>query len=93
MSNVTMLPSRRSFGGDFAISQPRVDPKGYFNIRADVGGVQYGRETERVNFPNTGRVSLDMETDNRIGFGAIAQHKPAQQQVHHSSSGETVREC
>jgi hypothetical protein len=91
ISNVTMLPSRFSFGGDFAISQPKgefannvpngygldltgmfkIDPKGYFNIRADVGGVQYGRETQRVNFPNTGRVSLDVETDNRIGFGAI----------------------
>src|SRR6202162_3721441 len=91
ISNVTMLPSRFSFGGDFAISQPKgefannvpngygfdltgmfkVDPAGYFNIRADVGGVQYGRETQRVNFPNTGRVSLDLETDNRIGFGAI----------------------
>ena len=81
ISNVTMLPSRSSFGGDFAISQPKgefannvpngygfdltgmfkVDPKGYFNIRADVGGVQYGRETQRVNFPNTGRVALDMK--------------------------------
>jgi hypothetical protein len=49
----------------------RVDPRGYFNIRADLGGVQYGRERQRVNFPNTGRVSLDLETDNRIGFGAI----------------------
>ncbi|MDP9205952.1 MAG: hypothetical protein M3P12_10925 [Gemmatimonadota bacterium] len=49
----------------------KVDPRGYFNIRADLGGVQYGRETQRINFPNTGRVSLDLETDNRIGFGAI----------------------
>lgn len=49
----------------------RVDPSGYFNIRADIGGLQYGRERQRVNFPNTGRVSLDLETDNRIGFGAI----------------------
>src|SRR6266446_5178958 len=85
ISNVTMLPSRFSFGGDFAISQPkgefannvpngygfdvtgmfRIDQKGWFNIRADGGGVQYGRETQRVNFPNTGRVSLDVETDNR----------------------------
>jgi hypothetical protein len=91
ISNVTMLPSRFSFGGDLAISQPKgefasnvpngygfdltgmfkIDPSGYFNIRADVGGVQYGREIQRVNFPNTGRVSLDLETDNRIGFGAI----------------------
>ncbi len=49
----------------------RLDPRGYLNIRADLGGVQYGRETQRVNFPNTGRVSLDVETDNRIGFGSI----------------------
>jgi hypothetical protein len=49
----------------------RVDPRGFFNIRADLGGVQYGSETQRVNFPNTGRVSLDVETSNRIGFGAI----------------------
>jgi len=49
----------------------RVDPRGFFNIRADLGGVHYGRETQRVNFPNTGRVSLDVETSNRIAFGAI----------------------
>lgn len=49
----------------------RVDPKGYFNIRADLGGVQYGRERQRIGFPNTGRLSLDLETDNRIGFGAV----------------------
>ena len=89
LSNVTMLPSRFSFGGDLAISQPKgefasnvpngygfdltgmfkIDPAGYFNIRADVGGVQYGRQTQRVNFPNTGRVSLDVETDNTNAVG------------------------
>jgi len=68
--------------GEFATNVPtgygfdltgmfKIDPKGYFNLRADLGGVQYGRETQRVNFPNTGRVSLDLETDNRIGFGSI----------------------
>ena len=48
----------------------RLDPRGYFNIRADLGGVQYGRETQRVNFPNTGRVSLDVETrqSDRLRF-------------------------
>jgi len=25
----------------------RIDPKGWFNIRADLGGVQYGRETKK----------------------------------------------
>ena len=49
----------------------KVDPHGYFNLRADLGGVQYGHETQRVNFPTTGRVSLDVDTDNRIGFGSI----------------------
>ncbi|HMG71668.1 MAG TPA: hypothetical protein VK544_11185 [Gemmatimonadaceae bacterium] len=49
----------------------KLDPKGYLNLRADIGGVQYGRETQRVNFPNTGRVSVDVETDNRIGFGSF----------------------
>lgn len=49
----------------------KVDPRGFFNLRADIGGVQYGRETQRVNFPNTGRVSLDLETDNRIWLGSI----------------------
>jgi opacity protein-like surface antigen len=68
--------------GEFATNVPtgfgfdltgmfKIDPKGYLNLRADVGGVQYGRETQQVNFPNTGRVSLDLETDNRIGFGSI----------------------
>jgi hypothetical protein len=91
LSNVTMLPSRFSFGGDFAISQPkgefasnvpngygfdvtgmfRLDPKGYLNLRADVGGVQYGHETQRIGFPISGRLSIDLNTDNRIGFGAI----------------------
>ncbi len=49
----------------------RLDRRGVFNIRADLGGVQYGSETKRINFPNTGRVSLDVETSNQIGFGAI----------------------
>jgi hypothetical protein len=49
----------------------RIDPQGWFNIRADLGGVQYGRETQTVGFPNTGRIALHLETDNRIGFGSI----------------------
>ena len=90
-ANTITVPSRFSFGGDFAISQPkgefasnvpngygfdftgmfRVDPKGWFNIRADIGGVQYGHEHQRVAFPTTGRVSLNLDTDNRIGFGGL----------------------
>jgi hypothetical protein len=90
-SNVTMLPSRFSFGGDLALSQPkgefannvpngygfdltgmfRLDPQGYFNLRADLGGVRYGHERERIGFPISGRVAVDLNTDNQIGFGAF----------------------
>ena len=50
----------------------RIDPKGWLNIRADGGGMQYGREIKRVPFnPITGRVDLEVETDNRIAFGSI----------------------
>jgi len=90
-SNVTMLPSRFSFGGDLALSQPkgefannvpngygfdltgmfRLDPQGYFNLRADLGGVRYGHERDRIGFPVSGRVAVDLNTDNQIGFGAF----------------------
>jgi hypothetical protein len=49
----------------------RIDPQGWFNIRADLGGVQYGHERQRVSSLVTGRVMLNVETDNRIGFGSI----------------------
>jgi hypothetical protein len=90
-SNVTMLPSRFSFGGDLVLSQPkgefannvpngygfdltgmfRLDPKGYFNLRTDLGGVRYGHQRERIGFPVSGRVAVDLNTDNQIGFGAF----------------------
>jgi hypothetical protein len=90
-SNVTTLPSRFSFGGDLALSQPkgefannvpngygfdltgmfRLDPQGYFNLRADLGGVRYGHERTRIGFPVSGRVAVDLNTDNQIGFGAF----------------------
>ena len=90
-SNVTMLPSRFSFGGDLALSQPkgefannvpngygfdltgmfRLDPQGYFNLRADLGGIRYGHERQRIGFPVSGRVAVDLNTDNQIGFGAF----------------------
>ena len=90
-SNVTTLPSRFSFGGDLALSQPkgefannvpngygfdltgmfRLDPQGYFNLRADLGGVRYGHERQRVGFPISGRVAVDLNTNNQIGFGAF----------------------
>jgi hypothetical protein len=88
-SNVTMLPSRFSFGGDLAISQPkgefasnvpngygfdltgmfRLDPQGYFNLRADLGGVRYGHERQRIGFPISGRIAVDLNTDNQIPDG------------------------
>lgn len=91
LSNVEMLPSRFSFGGDLAISQPkgefannvpngygfdltgmfRLDPQGYFNLRADLGGVRYGHERQRIGFPVSGRIAVDLNTDNQIGFGAF----------------------
>ncbi|HEY1951189.1 MAG TPA: hypothetical protein VGG76_00155 [Gemmatimonadaceae bacterium] len=49
----------------------RLDPKGYLAIRADVGGVQYGHEHQSIGFPGTGRVDLNLDTDNRIGFGGV----------------------
>ena len=50
----------------------KLDYRGYLNLRADVGGVQYGRERLDASFFGvTGRVSLDMETTNSIAWGAF----------------------
>lgn len=50
----------------------RLDPKGFINIRGDIGTVQYGRETQRVPYqPITGRINLDVETTNNIAWGSI----------------------
>jgi hypothetical protein len=50
----------------------RIDYKGYLNIRADVGGLQYGKERKDASFLGiTGRVALDLETTNSIAWGAI----------------------
>ena len=49
----------------------RLDPQGYFNLRADLGGVQYGHERQLIGFPISGRLAVDLDTDNRIGFGSI----------------------
>ena len=48
-----------------------LDPKGVLSLRADFGGLQYGRETKRIPSIVTGRVRYDLETDNRIAFGSI----------------------
>jgi len=50
----------------------RLDPKGFLNLRADVGGAQYGREEFRIApYQATGRIELDLETTNSIAWGAI----------------------
>ena len=49
----------------------RLDQKGWLNLRADLGGVQYGHERQRVGSLVTGRVNLDVSTDNWIGYGSI----------------------
>lgn len=50
----------------------RIDREGVFSIRADIGGMQYGSETLYAPFlPITGRVSLDIETTNMVGWGSI----------------------
>jgi hypothetical protein len=44
----------------------RVDPQGYFALRADVGFLIYGHETVRVGLPGAGRVQFDVSTSNNI---------------------------
>lgn len=59
------------FGGN-VIGLFRLDPDGMFSLRADLGGLQYDRETKRVAFlPYTPRVQLDVETVNTVYWGAI----------------------
>jgi len=53
----------------------RLDPKGFLSLRADVGGVQYGRELFEIPpYQSTGRIALDLETTNNIAWGAIGGH-------------------
>jgi hypothetical protein len=53
----------------------RLDPKGFISLRADLGGVQYGREMIEIPYsPFTGRIALDLETTNNIAWGAIGGH-------------------
>lgn len=58
------------YGMDFT-GMFRLDPKGYINIRGDLGGVQYGREHQNIPLFGSGRITLDLETTNQIGFAAI----------------------
>lgn len=59
------------FGGNVVLLY-KLDKAGVFSLRADLGGMQYGRETKRVPFvPYTGRVLLDVTTSNDVYWGAI----------------------
>jgi hypothetical protein len=44
----------------------RVDPRGFFALRADVGYLVYGHERKRVSLPDAGRVQFDVTTSNNI---------------------------
>ncbi len=46
----------------------RLDPAGIFAVRAEIGGLQYGRERMPVAFNFSGRVSADVVTTNMIGW-------------------------
>ena len=49
----------------------RIDPAGMFGIRAEIGGLQYGRERMPVAFDFSGRLSADVVTSNTIGWLGI----------------------
>lgn len=46
----------------------RLDPAGMFAVRAELGGLQYGRERMPVAFTFSGRVTADVVTTNMIGW-------------------------
>lgn len=61
----------RGFGFN-AGAMVRIDPAGMFGVRAEVGGLQYGRERMSVAFsPFTGRVTAEVVTSNTIGWIAL----------------------
>lgn len=47
----------------------KLDPKGWIGLRADAGGVRYGHEHIDLGFFSG--IELDLNTDNRIEFGAL----------------------
>lgn len=50
----------------------RLDPQGFLSLRADIGTVQYGSETQHIPFlPISGRVNMELETTNNISWGSI----------------------
>ncbi len=50
----------------------RLDKRGYLQLRGDGGGAQYGNETKQIPLNLlSGRVSLEVQTSNMIGWGSI----------------------
>lgn len=49
----------------------RLDPAGMFAVRAEIGGLQYGRERMPIAFDFSGRISADVVTTNMIGWIAM----------------------
>jgi hypothetical protein len=49
----------------------RIDPAGWFSIRGDFGGDQYGHEHIDLGFLGFSRVPLDLDTNNRFAFGSL----------------------
>lgn len=49
----------------------RLDPAGMFGVRAELGGLQYGRERVPVAFDFSGRIAADVVTTNMIGWLGI----------------------
>ena len=48
----------------------KIDPKGWFSLRADAGGVRYGHEHIGLGFFGPG-IELNLDTNNQIAFGAL----------------------
>jgi hypothetical protein len=48
----------------------KMDPKGWFSLRADGGGVRYGHEHIGLGFFGPG-IELNLDTNNQIMFGAL----------------------
>lgn len=49
----------------------RLDPAGMIGVRAELGGLQYGRERMPIAFNFSGRVTADVVTTNMIGWLGI----------------------
>ena len=49
----------------------KLDQKGWFGLLLNLGGVRYGHEHSNLGFFGPLGVELDLNTDNRIEFGAL----------------------